>query len=82
MNESLRVLKDRFKDNYDELRKSIKSPNGHTHHELDLLDEIVLVHNEMITEFVDLLDRLEHEYLCNLETIRYITNITSRLKEE
>ncbi len=45
-------------------------------------DEVVLVHNEMIKQICDVVDELEAGQIQSLQTLQYITNITSRMKEE
>ena len=82
MNESLKVLKARFVDTSIDLRKSLLSTTGHQHVELDLLDELVSIHNEMMREVIGVVDNIEEQQIQSLQTIQYITNITNRLKEE
>ena len=59
MSESLKVLKARFVDTTIDLRKSLLSTTGHQHVELDLLDDLILIHNEMIKEICDVVDKIE-----------------------
>lgn len=82
MSESLKVLKARFVDTSIDLRKSLLSTTGHQHVELDLLDELVSIHNEMMKEVIGVVDNIEEQQIQSLQTIQYITNITNRLKEE
>jgi len=82
MSESLKVLKARFVDTSIDLRKSLLSTTGHQHVELDLLDELVSIHNEMMREVIGVVDNIEEQQIQSLQTIQYITNITNRLKEE
>lgn len=82
MSESLKVLKARFVDTSIDLRKSLLSTTGHQHVELDLLDELITIHNEMIREVVNVVDNIEEQQIQSLQTIQYISNITNRLKEE
>ena len=82
MSESLKVLKARFVDTSIDLRKSILSNTGHQHVELDLLDELITIHNEMIREVISVVDNIEEQQIQSLQTIQYISNITNRLKEE
>lgn len=82
MSESLKVLKARFVDTSIDLRKSLLSTTGHQHVELDLLDDLILIHNEMIKEICDVVDIIEAEQIQSLQTLQYVTNITNRLKEE
>lgn len=82
MSESLKVLKARFIDTSIDLRKSLLSTTGHQHVELDLLDELVSIHNEMMREVIGVVDNIEEQQIQSLQTIQYITNITNRLKEE
>jgi len=82
MSESLKVLKARFIDTSIDLRKSLLSTTGHQHVELDLLDELVSIHNEMIREVIGVVDNIEEQQIQSLQTIQYISNITNRLKEE
>ena len=82
MSESLKVLKARFVDTSIDLRKSLLSTTGHQHVELDLLDELVTIHNEMIREVIGVVDNIEEQQIQSLQTIQYISNITNRLKEE
>ena len=82
MSESLKVLKARFVDTSIDLRKSLLSTTGHQHVELDLLDELVSIHNEMIREVIGVVDNIEEQQIQSLQTIQYISNITNRLKEE
>jgi hypothetical protein len=82
MSESLKVLKARFVDTSIDLRKSLLSTTGHQHVELDLLDELITIHNEMIREVIGVVDNIEEQQIQSLQTIQYISNITNRLKEE
>ena len=82
MSESLKVLKARFVDTTIDLRKSLLSTTGHQHVELDLLDELVNIHNEMMKEVIGVVDNIEEQQIQSLQTIQYISNITNRLKEE
>ena len=82
MSESLKVLKARFVDTSIDLRKSLLSTTGHQHVELDLLDELITIHNEMIREVISVVDNIEEQQIQSLQTIQYISNITNRLKEE
>lgn len=82
MSESLKVLKARFVDTSIDLRKSLLSTTGHQHVELDLLDELITIHNEMIKEVIGVVDNIEEQQIQSLQTIQYISNITNRLKEE
>jgi hypothetical protein len=82
MSESLKVLKARFVDTTIDLRKSLLSTTGHQHVELDLLDDLILIHNEMMKEVITVIDNIEEQQIQSLQTIQYISNITNRLKEE
>ena len=61
MSESLKVLKARFVDTTIDLRKSLLSTTGHQHVELDLLDDLILIHNEMMKEVITVIDNIEEQ---------------------
>jgi len=88
MSESLKVMKLRWIESvqktYDAFDKAgLYSAMDIKH--LDVkhkFDEVVLVHNEMIKQICDVVDELEAGQIQSLQTLQYITNVTSRMKEE
>ena len=45
-------------------------------------DEVVLVHNEMVHQFTNLLDEVEAELIHTTHTIKYVNEATAKLKEK
>ena len=45
-------------------------------------DEVVLVHNEMVTQFCTTIDNIEEELVRTTHTIKYINEATAKLKEQ
>lgn len=45
-------------------------------------DEVVLVHNEMVTQFCNTIDNIEEELVRTTHTIKYINEATAKLKEQ
>jgi predicted transcriptional regulator len=45
------------------------------------LDELVLVHNEMVTQFCTTIDNIEEELVRTTHTIKYLNEATAKLKE-
>lgn len=78
MSESLKVLRLRWIESaqqmYDVVDKDLTAKHK--------LDELILVHNEMIKQICDVVDELEAGQIQSLQTLQYITNVTSRMKEE
>jgi hypothetical protein len=78
MSESLKVMRLRWIESaqqmYDVIDKDINAKHK--------LDELILVHNEMIKQICDVVDELEAEQIQSLQTLQYITNITNRMKEQ
>ena len=46
------------------------------------LDDVVLVHNEMVTLFCTTIDNIEEELVRTTHTIKYINEATEKLKED
>jgi len=78
MSESLKVMRLRWIESaqqmYDVIDKDMKAKHK--------LDELILVHNEMIKQICDVVDELEAGQIQSLQTLQYITNITNRIKEQ
>lgn len=78
MSESLKVMRLRWIESaqqmYDVIDKDMKAKHK--------LDELILVHNEMIKQICDVVDELEAGQIQSLQTLQYITNITNRMKEQ
>ena len=45
-------------------------------------DDVVLVHNEMVTLFCSTIDNIEEELVRTTHTIKYINEATEKLKED
>jgi len=78
MSESLKVMRLRWIESaqqmYDVIDKDMKAKHK--------LDELILVHNEMIKQICDVVDEIEAGQIQSLQTLQYITNITNRMKEQ
>ena len=80
-NESMKVLQLRWIETvqqmYDALSKdAVQFDVKHK------FDEVVLVHNEMVTQFCTTIDNIEEELVRTTHTIKYINEATAKLKEQ
>tara|TARA_R100000734_G_C3250350_1_gene52135 strand:- start:103 stop:363 length:261 start_codon:yes stop_codon:yes gene_type:complete len=80
-NESMKVLQLRWIESvqkmYDALDKDVVQFD--VKHKLD---DVVLVHNEMVTLFCTTIDNIEEELVRTTHTIKYINEATAKLKED
>jgi len=80
-NESMKVLQLRWIESvqkmYDALDKDVVQFD--VKHKLD---DVVLVHNEMVTLFCTTIDNIEEELVRTTHTIKYINEATEKLKED
>ena len=78
MSESLKVLQLRWIESaqamYDAVDKDLNAKHK--------LDELILVHIEMVKQFTDLTDQVEAELIQTTHTIKYMNEAISKLKEE
>ena len=80
-NESMKVLQLRWIETvqqmYDALSKdAVQFDVKHK------FDEVVLVHNEMVTQFCNTIDNVEAEMIQFTHTIKYLNEATTKLKEQ
>ena len=80
-NESMKVLQLRWIETvqqmYDALSKdAVQFDVKHK------FDEVVLVHNEMVTQFCNTIDNVEEELIQVTHTIKYLNEATAKLKEQ
>lgn len=80
MSESMKVLQLRWIESvqkmYDELSKdAVQFDVKHK------FDEVVLVHNEMITQLCSTIDNVEAELIQTTHTIKYLNEAAVKLKE-
>ena len=80
-NESIKVLQLRWIETvqqmYDALSKdAVQFDVKHK------FDEVVLVHNEMVTQFCNTIDNVEEELIQVTHTIKYLNEATAKLKEQ
>ena len=80
-NESMKVLQLRWIETvqqmYDALSKdAVQFDVKHK------FDEVVLVHNEMVTQFCNTIDNVEAEMIQVTHTIKYLNEATAKLKEQ
>jgi hypothetical protein len=75
--ESIKVLQLRWIESaqamYDAVDKDLNAKHK--------LDELVLVHNEMVTQFCTTIDNIEEELVRTTHTIKYLNEATAKLKE-
>ena len=80
-NESMKVLQLRWIETvqqmYDALSKDVVQFD--VRHKFD---EVVLVHNEMVTQFCNTIDNVEEELIQVTHTIKYLNEAATKLKEE
>ena len=79
-NESMKVLQLRWIETvqqmYDALSKdAVQFDVKHK------FDEVVLVHNEMVTQFCNTIDNVEAEMIQTTHTIKYLNEATAKLRE-
>jgi hypothetical protein len=81
MNESLKVLQLRWIETVQEMYNALSKDAV----QFDVkykFDEVVLVHNEMVTQFCNTIDNVEAELIQVTHTIKYLNEATTKLKEE
>lgn len=80
-NESMKVLQLRWIETvqqmYDALSKDVVQFDVK-----NKFDEVVLVHNEMVTQFCNTIDNVEAEMIQVTHTIKYLNEATAKLKEQ
>ena len=81
MNESLKVLQLRWIETVQEMYNALSKDvvQFDVKHKFD---EVVLVHNEMVTQFCNTIDNVEAELIQVTHTIKYLNEATAKLKEE
>lgn len=81
MSESLKVLQLRWIETVQEMYNSL-SKDAVQFDVKHKFDEVVLVHNEMVTQFCNTIDSVEGELIQVTHTIKYLNEATSKLKEQ
>ena len=81
MSESLKVLQLRWIETVQEMYNALSKDvvQFDVKHKFD---EVVLVHNEMVTQFCNTIDNVEAELIQLTHTIKYLNEATTKLKEE
>tara|TARA_R100000231_G_scaffold2492_7_gene4496 strand:+ start:3047 stop:3301 length:255 start_codon:yes stop_codon:yes gene_type:complete len=79
MSDSMKVLQLRWIESvqkmYDALDKDVVKYGKYK------FDEVVLVHNEMITQLCSTIDNIEEELIKTTHTIKYLNEAAVKLKE-
>ena len=81
MSESLKVLQLRWIETVQEMYNALSKEvvQFDVRHKFD---EVVLVHNEMVTQFCNTIDNVEEELIQVTHTIKYLNEATAKLKED
>jgi hypothetical protein len=79
MSESLKVLQLRWIETVQEMYNEIAPTDVVSKHKFD---DVVLVHNEMVTQFCNTIDNVEEELIHVTHTIKYLNEATAKLKEQ
>ena len=81
MSESLKVLQLRWIETVQEMYNALSKEvvQFDVRHKFD---EVVLVHNEMVTQFCNTIDNVEEELIQVTHTIKYVNEATAKLKEQ
>ena len=81
MSESLKVLQLRWIETVQEMYNALSKEvvQFDVRHKFD---EVVLVHNEMVTQFCNTIDNVEEELIQVTHTIKYLNEATAKLKEQ
>ena len=77
MNESLKVLQLRWIETVQEMYNAL-SKDAVQFDVKHKFDEVVLVHNEMVTQFCNTIDNIEEELVRTTHTIKYINEATAK----
>jgi hypothetical protein len=80
-NEAMKVLQLRWIETVQEMYNAL-SKDAVQFDVKHKFDEVVLVHNEMVTQFCSTIDRVEAELIQVTHTIKYLNEATTKLKEE
>lgn len=81
MSEAMKVLQLRWIETVQEMYNAL-SKDVVQFDVKNKFDEVVLVHNEMVHQFTNLLDEVEAELIHTTHTIKYVNEATAKLKEE
>ena len=79
MSESMKVLQLRWIESVQKMYDEIAPTDVVSRHKFD---EVVLVHNEMVTQFCNTIDNVEAEMIQVTHTIKYLNEATAKLKEQ
>ena len=80
-NEAMKVLQLRWIETVQEMYNAL-SKDAVQFDVKHKFDEVVLVHNEMVTQFCNTIDNVEAELIQLTHTIKYLNKATTKLKEE
>lgn len=76
--ESIKVLQLRWIESAQAMYNAVDEDLNAKHK----LDELVLVHIEMVKQFTDLTDQVEAELIKTTHTIKYMNEALSKLRED
>ena len=80
MSEAMKVLQLRWHEKKQNLYKELESKKNFVAREM--LDDMVIIHQEMITHFCNVIDNVEAELIQTSHTIKYLNEATAKLKEQ
>lgn len=80
-NESMKVLQLRWIETVQQMYDAL-SKDAVQFDVKNKFDEVVLVHNEMVTQFCNTIDNVEAEMIQVTHTIKYLNEATAKLKEQ
>jgi hypothetical protein len=80
-NESMKVLQLRWIETVQQMYNAL-SKDAVQFDVKHKFDEVVLVHNEMVTQFCNTIDNVEEELIQVTHTIKYLNEATAKLKEQ
>tara|TARA_Y100000361_G_C11105708_1_gene314660 strand:- start:791 stop:1042 length:252 start_codon:yes stop_codon:yes gene_type:complete len=80
MSEAMKILQLRWHEKKQNLYQELESKKNFVAREM--LDDMVIIHQEMITHFCNVIDNVEAELIQTSHTIKYLNEATAKLKED
>ena len=76
----MKILQLRWHEKKQNLYQELESKKNFVAREM--LDDMVIIHQEMITHFCNVIDNVEAELIQTSHTIKYLNEATAKLKED
>jgi len=80
MSEAIKVLQLRWHEKKQNLYLELQNKKNFVAKEM--LDDMVIIHQEIITHFCNVIDNVEAELIQTSNTIKYLNEATAKLKED